>query len=87
MATQQRTRKINISTYMASRAFQDGVKTVRKGLPWPSDYEKLSPNEQWKFETGRMFGILAPKELNIKLGRRITPEAIRFFIENKTDLL
>ncbi len=86
MATQHRTINIKLSTYMASRAFQYGVKTARKGLPWHADYEKLPQREQWKFETGRMFGILAPKELNIKSGRHVTREAIEFFIQNKADL-
>lgn len=76
---QQQVVKNNLSTIIGSASFQLGFESARNGKGWPSSYDKLDPRSQWRFERGRMLGIIAP-HVTLKHGRSTTREAINAYL-------
>ena len=75
---QQRVVKVKLSTIIGRASFRVGFDGLRKGEGWPADYNKMSPADQWSFERGRQFAIIAPT-IALKNGRTVTREAIQRF--------
>src|ERR1017187_1659549 len=84
---------VAIQTIMRRKAFRDGVADVRAGraprfdgdgslLMSLAPYPKSSiTNQQWDYERGRHFGILAPRNIDVIIAgtKRLNPAAVEFF--------
>lgn len=81
---QQQVVKVKLSTIIGRASFRVGFDSARKGEGWPADYNKMDPSDQWSFERGRQFGIIAPNVI-LKMGRSITPSAVRAFADALAD--
>jgi hypothetical protein len=92
MTAQVFTTKVTIETIMRRKAFRDGVAEVRAGraprfdgeeflLMSLAPYPKPITNQQWDYERGRHFGILAPRNMDVMLAgtKRLNPAAVEFF--------
>ena len=72
---QQRVVPVSLTTIIKSKAFRLGFETAKRGEPWGAEYEKMDVREQWLFERGRMFGIVAP-HVKPMTGIQVEPAAI-----------
>jgi hypothetical protein len=89
---------VSVFTIMRGAAFRQGVADVRSGRAPRFDGEEfvIMPlergppgdpnsfiNRQWNYERGRLFGILAPRNLPVVMprARRLNPEAVNFYIK------
>jgi hypothetical protein len=85
---------VSAETIMASAAFRRGVADARAGrspdydggfalmpLKTPPANLNSSTNRQWLYERGRLFGVLAPRDLQVIMPRakRVNPKAIKFY--------
>ena len=60
---------------MRSKAFAEGVADVRRGR---------SPRfevDDWSYERGRQWAVVAPMSMPVKIGRLVNPEAVLVFEE------
>ena len=73
------TRCISIATIMGAPSFQLGVADARAGRGYHRDYDIWNTNAQWDYERGRMWVALAPRDMPLKQGGRITREAAAVF--------
>jgi hypothetical protein len=67
---------VTIKEIIRSRSFQTGVAEVRAGRPPRFD------RDDWDYERGRQFGIVAPRSLQVMIGRRVNPRAVTIFLMN-----
>jgi hypothetical protein len=58
---------------MSSLDFELGLSDIRRGIPF--DYR----NHEWEYERGRLFGCVAPPEMQLRIGGKINPKAIALF--------
>jgi hypothetical protein len=60
-------------TIMRSRWFKRGFEDVRNGLPfdWRID--------QWEYERGRLFGLIAPPNMPLRVCGKLNPKAVILF--------
>ena len=64
-------RRVSIRYIVASRDFARGFEEVRKRLP-------LNPNDhEWNYERGRQFGLIAPSDMPLRIGRGLNPKALK----------
>ena len=75
---QEETTRISVERIMATEAFRRGVRDVRLGRV-RFDEEASGPSHGWFYEKGRMFGVIAPRDLEVVLNERLNPEAITFY--------
>jgi hypothetical protein len=61
---------------MQSAAFGEGVSDVRAGKPTRFD---SFGDEDWNYERGRQFALIAPMSMPLRLGRKLNPEAVLLF--------
>lgn len=66
---QVQTRSASLREAINSKAFNDGVRSVRKGKPLDYEYSKVV-NDQWNYERGRQFALVWSGE--VKNGRQVT---------------
>ena len=72
---------------MRSEAFRRGVEDARAGRRPRFDGE---PDDQWDYERGRQFGVLAPRNMPVLVPRtkkQLNPAAIKFFLAHSEDIL
>jgi hypothetical protein len=77
MTKQCETRPITIEAIMRTAAFHRGVADVRAGRkPRFDEY-----GDDWHYERGRQFAILAPRDLTIVSPRtkQLNPKAVAFY--------
>jgi hypothetical protein len=67
---------------MRTKAFRHGVNDVRRGKPPRFD----TFDDDWEYERGRQFAVLAPHCLEIVLGERLNPKAVQFFKSHQKDI-
>jgi hypothetical protein len=60
---------------MRSKAFAAGVADVRQGRAPRFD------TDDWDYERGRQWAVVAPMSMPVKIGRRVNPEAVLVFEE------
>ncbi len=71
MSPQASTRPVSIRTIVASREFARGLDEVRNGLPFNPD------DDEWNYERGRCFGLIAPLDMPLRIGVRLNPKALK----------
>ena len=74
------TRGVTITSVMSTPKFALGVADVRAGRPHRSDYDTWDADPQWDYERGRQWASVAPRNVVLKRGSRITAEALRWFV-------
>jgi hypothetical protein len=65
-----------IQKTIRSASFHAGVAEVRAGRP--PRFER----DDWAYERGRQFGIVAPRSLPLMIGKRVNPRAIIIFLRH-----
>jgi hypothetical protein len=75
-AAQAETVGVTIQTIIRSRSFQAGVAEVRAGRPPRFDLD------DWEYERGRQFGIVAPRSLPLMIGKKVNPRAVIIFMRH-----
>jgi hypothetical protein len=73
------THPVTILSVMQDPKFGLGVADVRTGRGYHPGYETWDGNEQWNYERGRQWATLAPRDLALKKGGKVTAEAIAWF--------
>ena len=68
-----------IEAIMRQPTFALGVDDARAGRPYHADYDRWNANGQWDYERGRCWARLAPRDLRLKIGRKVNPEAIGYY--------
>lgn len=74
-----------IAQIMASPKFGLGVADVRAGRGRHPSYEHWTVNEAWNYERGRSWATLAPRNMAIRQGGKVTAEAIAWY--RRADIL
>jgi hypothetical protein len=65
---------------MARSTFALGVADVRAGRRcFHPNYDQWSTNEQWAYERGRAWAVIAPRNVQLKMSGKINPDALRWF--------
>lgn len=73
---------------MARPTFERGVEDVRAGRDFPPDYDLWSDtNSRWSYERGRQWARLVPRHVRLKVGGKLTGEALRLFRWHWNDIL
>jgi hypothetical protein len=65
------TRRVTLRSIVASREFARGLDEVRKGLLFNSD------NDDWNYERGRCFGLIAPLHMPLRIGTTLNKNALK----------
>ncbi len=68
---QASTRRVSYRSIVASREFALGFAEVRTGLPFNPD------NDEWNYERGRCFGMIAPIDMPLRIGGKLNPKALK----------
>jgi hypothetical protein len=68
---QARSHRVPFRTIVASHEFARGFEDVRNGLPFNPD------NGNWDYERGRCFGLIAPIDMPLRIGRALNPQALK----------
>jgi hypothetical protein len=68
-----------VEAIMSTREFALGVLDGRAGRPHRSAYATWGVDEQWNYERGRAWAVLAPRSMVFQRNGRITAEAVRYF--------
>jgi hypothetical protein len=68
----------SLEKIMNTREFALGVIDGRAGRDPRSDYATWGINEQWNYERGRAWAVVAPRAVALKRDGKITVEALRF---------
>ena len=61
---------IPIDVIVGDPAFALGFEEARNGLPFNPD------NDDWNYERGRCFGLIAPLDMPLRIGRKLNPKAV-----------
>ena len=61
----------SVRSIVASREFARGLEEVRNNVPFNPD------NNDWEYERGRGFALIAPLNMPLRIGRRLNPKAVR----------
>jgi hypothetical protein len=62
---------------MSSQFFALGVSDARAGHPFRADYDKWDVDDQWNYERGRVWGLLAPRRVALKNRKgKLNPDAV-----------
>jgi len=64
---------------MASPYFALGAADQRAGRGFRSTYATWEGNDQWNYERGRAWAVLAPRSVTLKRDGKLTAEARRWF--------
>jgi hypothetical protein len=66
-----------IEAIMGSPYFGLGAADQRAGRGFPADYEVWRGNNQWSYERGRAWAVLAPRSVKLRLDDgRLNPRAV-----------
>jgi hypothetical protein len=77
VAKQAATVLVTPSQVMARAAFAAGVNDVRTGAP--IRFDSFSVDDDWSYERGRQWALVAPMSMPLRLGRRLNPAAVLLF--------
>jgi hypothetical protein len=81
------TRSATIEEIMAHPAFELGAADVRAGKPPRPDYDCWPDiNNQWNYERGRVWALLAPRNCKLKRDGKVTDEAMKWAIVYGDDI-
>ena len=64
---------------MSQPTFALGAADVRAGRGTHRDYDLWDTNGQWNYERGRAWATLTPRHVQLRIGGRITLEALAWF--------
>jgi len=78
------TKRVNVKSVIGHPVFLQGFHDAMNGIGFYERYETLPTNQQWSYERGRQFYFAAGKK-RIKQGRGVSREAIKMFVELRTD--
>jgi hypothetical protein len=67
---QAHTHRVSLRSIVASKEFARGLDEVRNGLPF-------NPDGDWDYERGRCFGLIAPLDMPLRVGRALNPKALK----------
>jgi hypothetical protein len=73
------TRPTTIPAIMARATFALGVSDARHGRPYHPAFDLWSGNDQWAYERGRLWAVLAPRDMPLKIDGRLNGAAIAFY--------
>ena len=77
---QASTSRTTIDAIMRNAHFALGVSDARAGLPFRADYDDWDGNDQWDYERGRQWAMLAPRRVALKRrGGGLNPAALHWF--------
>jgi hypothetical protein len=62
---------ITLHDILASPEFARGLNEARRAAPLNPD------NGDWNYERGRCFGAIAPRNMPLRIGRALNPQALR----------
>lgn len=68
-----------VKAVMNATPFGQGFRDVRAGLPFRPEYDSMGPNDQWKYERGRLLAVIYHGEL--KQGRKLLDAAMQAFVD------
>jgi len=80
MSEQVPTFPITIEEIMSAHEFALGVIDGRAGRGHRSAYATWGINQQWHYERGRQWAVLAPRSVGLKRNGKVTAEAVHWFI-------
>jgi hypothetical protein len=72
---------------MRNPHFALGVKDARAKRPFRAAYETWNGNDQWDYERGRHWAMLAPRRIAVKRRGELNPDAIHWFRLNTEYIL
>ena len=65
---------------MRGRSFAAGVEDARAGRgAFRADYDKWDVNDQWDYERGRAWALLAPRDVPLKRNGKLNEKAVFWF--------
>jgi hypothetical protein len=64
---------------MARATFALGVSDARHGRSYHPDFDLWVGNDQWAYERGRLWAVLAPRDMPLKIHGRLNGAAIAFY--------
>jgi hypothetical protein len=68
-----------VEEIMASPYFALGAADQRAGRGYRSAYATWKINDQWDYERGRAWAVLAPRSVELRCDGKLNPTAIRWF--------
>ncbi len=68
---------ITINSVIRSRAFVAGVEDIRGRRP--PRFDRFS--DDWGYERGRQWAVLAPRTMPLRIGRKVNPDAISVYLK------
>jgi hypothetical protein len=69
---------VTVEKVMVSPYFELGATDRRAGRGYPDKYETWDGNDQWSYERGRMWAVLAPRSVKLRLGGKLNPQAFMY---------
>jgi len=81
------TRPTTIPAIMTTATFALGVSDVRAGRPFHHDADLWRPNDAWAYERGRLWAVLTPKHVPLKINGKINPDAVAWYARCGDDIL
>jgi hypothetical protein len=81
------THPTTIPAIMMTVTFALGVSDVRSGRGFRADFDLWKGNDQWAYERGRTWGLLAPRSVPLKRNGEITAEAVSWYARHREDIL
>jgi hypothetical protein len=80
MSGQVSTVGVTAERIMRDPAFALGVADVRAGLPFRKAYDTWGTNDQWNYERGRAWALLAPRHVAVRRrDGKLNAAAVRWF--------
>ena len=83
-ADQVPTVPVTISWIMSRRMFVIGVEDLRAGRGFCPDHKMV--DDQWHYERGRLWAVVAPRDMPVKIRGKVNPKAIEVFRQHLRDI-
>jgi hypothetical protein len=87
LSDQVATSPTTIPAIMAHATFALGVSDARHGRPYHPDFDLWSGKDQWAYERGRLWAVLAPRDMPLKIHGRLNGAAIAFYEQCRKEIL
>jgi hypothetical protein len=71
------TRAVRTEWIVSRAAFRSGVEDVRRGRA--PRFDDFSGGDAWSYERGRLFAVLAPISMPLKIDGKCNPKAARLY--------